>query len=172
MIQGTTETNFDAYLNTAANQIVWDAETPGALFPIPQPHPNGSILYLCKFINDMSGKVIYTYPDQYVYPRYSAFDYTYSPTPDMYAGEVNIELAGYWKYEFWEVHWSDTTPTVIPGSAPSNETDILPVAPENGVVKGLVAIGKMYVAERKDKREVTYNEYIAPIKTNYIYHGQ
>ena len=54
-------------------------------------------------------------------------------------------------------------------TAPSTETDVLPVAPENGVVKGLVAIGKMYVAEVVGAEEVQYTEYSQQVNQNYIY---
>ena len=55
------------------------------------------------------------------------------------------------KYEVYEVSWiyGESPPVVVAeGTAPKNETDVLPVEPENGVVQGLVTKGKLYLAEK------------------------
>ncbi len=164
MIQSTVKTNFIAYINTAANQKMIDANTP------PTLDPHDVSIYLAKFTNDMSGEVIYCYPrPQWISDRFSTFQFISSITPDMYNGELNINLAGYWKYEFWEVFFEEDYMNLSVTTAPSTENEVLPVAPENGVVKGLVAIGKMYVAEQSGSEEVQYTEYSQPVNQNYIY---
>ena len=98
MIQSTVKTNFLAYINTAANQKMIDANTP------PTLDPHDVSIYLAKFTNDMSGQVIYCYPrPQHITDRFSTFQFIANPTPDMFIGELSLNLAGYWKYEFWEV---------------------------------------------------------------------
>jgi|TARA_R110000744_G_scaffold211127_3_gene330276 hypothetical protein len=164
MIQSVVKTNFLAYINTAANQIMVDANTP------PTVDPHDVSIYLAKFTNDMTGDIVYCYPrPQWVSDRFSTFQFISMGTPDMYNGELLIELAGYWKYEFWEVFFEEDYMFPSITTAPSTETDVLPVAPENGVVKGLVAIGKMYVAEVVGAEEVQYTEYSQQVNQNYIY---
>ena len=159
MIQAIRETNFDAFIETRANRI--DANTPSA-----------RIRHLVKFINDLDEAVFYAYPLlSVIYNRYTQMPFIYNLTPDMYAGQLNLIPAGYFKYEVYEVSWIGT-PDIADGTAPETETDVLPVADENGVVEGLVAIGILYLAEKAGSEEVQYTEYEAPKTTNTIYYGQ
>tara|TARA_R100001443_G_scaffold83311_2_gene90153 strand:- start:1593 stop:2096 length:504 start_codon:yes stop_codon:yes gene_type:complete len=167
MIQSQIKANFDVRINTEANRIVSDSLLPPTI-------PNGCIKYLTKFTNDMSGDIVYCYanPQNFI-ARYSFFGFTYSATPDMYAGELDLKLAGYWKYEFYEVYWSDCPAVLDSSTAPRDEFPIEPPLPSGmGEVKGLVAIGKMYCAEEAGKPEVEYKSYKQPSSTNYIYQGK
>tara|TARA_R110000803_G_scaffold155599_4_gene220223 strand:- start:867 stop:1136 length:270 start_codon:yes stop_codon:yes gene_type:complete len=87
----------------------------------------------------------------------------------MFEGQLCIALAGYWKYEVYEVYFEEQAPFKTEEYYPKNEDVILPALPEHGIVKGLIAIGKMYAAEIGGEEQVQYKEYIAPVKTNYIY---
>ena len=167
MIQATLKTDFEAFINTAANQIDISGNTP------PTIEPHNMIYYMAKFTNDMSGDIVYCYPKpQIVTPRYSKFNFKYVLAPDMFQGELNLKLAGYWHYEFYEVDYAEKPSDNLNGeNSPACElvSCVLDAAPDHGIVTGLVAIGKMYVAEKTE--EVQYDEYIAPTNTNYIYQG-
>ena len=159
MIQAIRETNFDAYIETKANRIA--SSTPAS-----------RIRHLVKFINDLDEAVFYAYPALgNIHPRYTLMPFIYNVSPDMYAGQLNLIPAGYYKYEVYEVSWVGT-PDVADGTAPATETDVLPVEDDNGVVEGLVAIGKLYLGEKSGSEEVQYTEYTAPTSDNTIYYGQ
>jgi hypothetical protein len=158
MIQAIRETNFDAFIETKANRIAAVASS--------------RIGHLVKFINDLDEAVFYAYPLlSIIYPRYTLMPFVYNVSPDMYVGQLNLIPAGYFKYEVYEVSWIGT-PDISDGTAPETETDVLPVRDENGVVEGLVAIGKLYLAEKSGSEEVQYTEYDQPASTNTIYYGQ
>ena len=164
MIQSTIKTPFNAIINTTANQIM-----KGAIAP-PNADPHNTLRYLFKFTNDMSGEVVYCYPTPLVYNRYSSFKFeAICVSPIMFEGQLCIALAGYWKYEVYEVYFEEQAPFKTEEYYPKNEDVILPALPEHGIVKGLIAIGKMYAAEIGGEEQVQYKEYIAPVKTNYIY---
>ena len=158
MIQAIRETPFDAYIETKANRI--------------GNQTTAKTRHLVKFINDLDEAVFYAYPAlENIYNRYTQMQFVYVLTPDMYQGQLNLIPAGYFKYEVYEVSWIGT-PDVADGTAPETETDVLPVADENGVVEGLVAIGILYLGEKAGSEEVQYTEYEAPTTTNTIYYGQ
>jgi hypothetical protein len=164
MIQAYTETNFKAYLSTEDNRINTS---------VSKIH----IRHLVKLINDMDGSIDYVYPAETINNRYTEMTFTYQPNPilvDLWAGEVHLLPAGYWKYEVYEVAWikQETSPIVSEGTAPKNETDVLPVDPENGVVQGLVTKGKLYLDEATGTEQVQYNQHESAEGTNYIYYGQ
>ena len=159
MIQATRETNFTAYIETRANRIanVGDAR----------------IRHLVKFINDLDEAVFYAYPLlENIHPRYTSMPFIYNVSPEMYEGQLNLIPAGYFKYEVYEVSWISEDVQLAAATAPATETTVLPVADENGVVEGLVAIGILYLAEKAGSEEVQYTEYEAPASTNTIYYGQ
>ena len=163
MIQAVTESSFDVYINTEANRI----NTALA---------STKIRHLMKFTNDLDGTEFYAYgASETIYPRYTKMSFTYiaSPTtPNIYTGQTRLLPAGYYKYEAYEVSWTGTV-TVSSGNAPANEDDVLtPPAATKGIVQGLVAIGKMYVAEKSGTQQVQYNQHPEPSGTNYIYYGQ
>jgi hypothetical protein len=158
MIQAIRETNFEGFIETRAKRIgnQGDARTR----------------HLVKFINDLDGAVFYAYPLlENIHNRYTQMPFIYNSTPDRYTGKIDLKPAGFYKYEVYEVSWV-TNPTISEATAPATETDVLPVADENGVVEGLVAIGILYLAEKSGSEEVQYTEYDQPASTNTIYYGQ
>jgi len=158
MIQAIRETNFVAYIETEANRI--DTSVDSSM-----------IRHLVKFTNDLDKKEFYVYAAlETINERYTKLEFDYSASPDVYTS-VNLIPAGYFKYELWEVSWSGAV-AVSAGNAPVTETDVLPVGPTHGVVQGLVAIGKLYLAEKSGSEEVQYTEYAPPASTNTIYYGQ
>ena len=159
MIQATTETAFNVYINTEANRI----DTSVA---------STQIRHLMKFTNDLDGAVHYAYGNtETIYDRYTKFNFSYNTTPDMYQGGTELIPAGYYKYEAWEVSWSGTV-TVSLNNAPATETDVLPIGATHGVVKGLVAIGKLNVTEKSGTEQVQYTQNSPASGTNYIWYGQ
>ena len=158
MIQAIRETNFTAYIETEAKRI--DTSVDSSM-----------IRHLCKFTNDLNKKVFYVYAAlETIYDRYTKLEFDYSASPDVYTS-INLIPAGYFKYELYEVSWTGAV-AISSGNAPVTETDVLPVGPTHGVVQGLVAIGKLYLAEKSGSEQVQYTEYAAPASTNTIYYGQ
>jgi len=159
MIQAITETNLTTYLETEDNRI---DTTVGS----------DKIRHLVKFINDMDASVQYAYSTVHlIYDRYTKFVFDYNATPDVYTGKVNFKPSGYWKYEVYEVSWSGVV-AISSGNAPVTEDDVLPIAPTNGIVQGLVTKGKMNVTDKSGTAQVQYTQREAPESTNYIYYGQ
>ena len=151
MIQAIRETNFDAFIETKANRI----GTKG----------DANIRHLVKFTNDLDEAVFYAYPLlSNIYNRYTTMPFIYSVSPNKYAGQINLIPAGYYKYEVYEVSWIGT-PALGKTTAPATETDVLPVVDENGVVEGLVAIGKLYLAEKEGSEEVQYIQNAKRVQT-------
>jgi hypothetical protein len=160
MIQAITETAFNVYVQTEDNRI----DTSVA---------STQIRHLVKFTNDLDKSVHYAYGNtELIKDRYTQINLSYSLTPNMYAGQLNLLPAGYWKYEVYEVSWIGTV-TVSSGNAPATENEVLtPAADTKGVVQGLVTKGKMYVAEKDGTEQVQYTQRQEPSGTNYIYYGQ
>ena len=159
MIQAIRETNFNAFIETEANRI----DTTVAV---------GQIRHLVKFSNDLDEAVFYAYPAvENIYDRYTQMNFVYNATPDRYTGRIKLIPAGYYKYEVYEVSWIGDVDVAL-NTAPATEVDVLPVANTHGVVQGLVAIGKLYLAEKAGSEEVQYTEYTQPAATNTIYYGQ
>ena len=132
------------------------------------------IQYLVKFTNDMDKRVVYAYPTKLgIYDRYTTMTFVHSSTANenYLTSEVNFIPNGYWYYEIYEVSWIGTL-TLTTLTAPATETTVLPVANANGVVKGLVGQGKLYMAEPSGEEQVQYNQHPEPAGTNYIYYGQ
>ena len=158
MIQAIRETNFTAYIETKADRIDTSVAT-------------ANIRHLAKFINDLDGAVFYAYATtETINNRYTELEFTYG-VADVYTGNLKLIPAGYYKYELYEVSWIGAVSVAL-NTAPATELDVLPVANTNGVVQGLVAIGKLYLAEKSGSEEVQYTEYTPPASTNTIYYGQ
>ena len=158
MIQAIRETNFDAFIETKANRI--DANTPSS-----------RIRHLVKFINDLDGSVFYAYPAvENINDRYTSMAFVYSTGANRYTGKINLKPAGYYKYEVYEVSWVGT-PDLTKATAPATETDVLPVSDENGVIEGLVAIGKLYLSEKDGSEEVQYIQNAKRVQTLTIVSG-
>ena len=161
MIQAYTESDFKAYLSTEDNRI----DTSVA---------KSQIRHLVKLINDMDGSIDYVYPIEVINNRFTEMTFTYQADLeglDLWAGEVNLLPAGYWKYEVYEVSWIGTV-TMDENHAPSTETEVLEPQPNVGIVQGLVTKGKLYLAEKDGTEQVQYTQHPEPSGTNYIYYGQ
>ena len=151
MIQAIRETNFDAFIETKANAIAAKS--------------SAQIRHLVKFINDLDEAVFYAYPLlENIHPRYTSMPFIYNATPNRYTGKINLKPAGYYKYEVYEVSWIED-PSLSKTTAPATETDVLPVLDNNGVVEGLVAIGKLYLAEKDGSEEVQYIQNAKRVQT-------
>ena len=156
MIQGFTETAITTDICTEDNRI----DTTVA---------STQIRFLVKFINDLDGSIDYCYPSVKIYNRYTRISFPYLAIPDVFSG-VNLLPAGHWKYEVYEVSWIETV-VVAFGTAPVNETDVLPVSDENGVVQGIVTKGILNLTEKAGTEQVQYNQHESTEGTNYIYTG-
>jgi len=157
MIQAIRETNFDAFIETKANRIATVS--------------SDKIRHLVKFTNDLDGSVFYAYPIlENIYERYTSMPFSYNATPNRYAGRINLKPAGYYKYEVYEVSWVGDV-LLSSATAPSTETDVLPVLGAHGVVEGLVAIGKLYLAEKDGSEEVQYIQNAKRVQTLTIAFG-
>ena len=142
MIQAIRETNFDAYIETKANKI--------------GTQTTARTRHLVKFINDLDEAVFYAYPLlENIHNRYTQMPFIYAANPNRYIGKINLKPAGYYKYEVYEVSWVGTV-NLSKSTSPSTETDVLTVDNDHGVVEGLVAIGKLYLAETSGSEEVQY----------------
>ena len=161
MIQAYTETDFKAYLSTEDNRINTSVD-------------KRQIRFLVKLINDMDGSIDYVYPAETINNRFTEMTFTYEADAklvDMFAGEVHLLPAGYWKYEVYEVSWIGTVSLSVE-TAPSTETDVItPIGDVIGVVQGLVTKGKLYLAEKDGTEQVQYNQHESTEGTNYIYTG-
>jgi len=160
MIQATTETAFNAYIQTEDNRI----NTAVA---------KTQIRHLMKFTNDMDKSVQYAYGAvETINNRYTEIRFLYNTTPDVFTGKTKLIPSGYYKYECYEVSWVDAV-TLDAENAPATETQVLtPPADSKGVVQGLVTKGKMYVADKAGTAQVQYTQRQEPSSTNYIYYGQ
>ena len=159
MIQVTTGSSFNIYINTEANRILTSVAST-------------QIRHLMKFTNDLDGAEFYAYGNtETIYDRYTIMKFAYSTPPNMYVGQTKLLPAGYYKYEAWEVAWSGTV-TVSLGNAPATETDVLSSDPTHGIVRGLIAIGKLNLSELSGTEQVQYTQRQEPEGTNYIWYGQ
>ena len=166
MIQTKLQGQLSTWINTEANRI--SPETKNYI-QVGKP----SINFLFKFTNDISGDIQYSYPKGLlIYDRATYFTFQDTLSINPFLGQLALKLAGYWKYEIYEVYWEEYPNELDPEYAPLKPDQEMPIGPEFGVVQGLVAIGKMYVGEISGSEEVQYREYVAPSKDNYIYHGQ
>ena len=160
MIQAYTESDFKAYLSTEDNRINTSVAKT-------------QIRHLVKLINDMDGSIDYVYPAETINNRFTEMTFTYEAdalTVDMFAGDVHLLPAGYWKYEVYEVSWIRSVVVAL-GTAPATETDVLPVADTNGIVQGIVTKGILNLTEKAGTEQVQYNQHETAAGTNYIYTG-
>jgi hypothetical protein len=119
----------------------------------------------------LDGAVFYAYPLlENIHPRYTQMPFVYSVATNKYAGKINLKPAGYYKYEVYEVSWIGTV-ALGKATAPSTETDVLTVDNDNGVVEGLVAIGKLYLSEKDGSEEVQYIQNAKRVQTLTIVNG-
>ena len=158
MIQGFTETNITAYLQTEDNRI-------------NNSVASSNIKHLFKFTNDMDNSVQYAYAKtEAIYDRYTYFLFDYAETPNIFLGSISLK-AGYYKYEVYEVSWI-SSPSFAAGRTPQTELEVLtPIANTKGVVQGLVTKGKMYVDEKAGTEEVKYIQSAKSVQTLTIQYG-
>ena len=160
MIQATTESDFNAHIQTEDNRI----NTAVA---------KTQIRHLMKFTNDMDKSVQYAYgAAETINNRYTEIRFLYNTTPDVFTGKTKLIPSGFYKYECYEVSWVGTV-TLDEENAPATETQVLtPPADTRGIVQGLVTKGKLYVADKAGTEQVQYTQRQEPSGTNYIYYGQ
>jgi len=160
MIQGFTQSNIQAYLNTEDNRI--DTTVPSA-----------QIRFLVKLINDINGDIEYCYPTLPlgILPRYTEMVFSYATVPNLYLGQINLLPAGHWKYEVYEVSWAGSAVVVEFGRAPATESDVLSVDVRNGVVQGIVTKGILNLTESKGTQQVQYTQHESPDSPNYVWYG-
>jgi hypothetical protein len=160
MIQGFTDTPITADICTEDNRI----DTTVA---------STQIRFLVKFINDLDGSIAYCYPqlNTGIKPRYTDMTFQGAKVPDLFLGQINLLPAGHWKYEVYEVSWIGTVVLSL-STAPSTETNVLPVADTNGVVQGIVTKGILNLEEKAGTEQVQYNQHESAEGTNTIYYGQ
>jgi len=125
-------------------------------------------------IDSIKMKEVCTNDSPVIYPRATFFNFLHTDQvkdEEIFEGVINFKLAGYWKYEVHQIFWWIFTGQMDSSNSPSIIPSGLAQSPTTGINLGIVAIGKMYVAEEEGKEEVQYNEYVAPDKDNFIYHG-
>ena len=103
---------------------------------------NSKLRWLFKFTNDLTKDIKYAYGNiASTNDRYVKQGVAHNLTEDIFASRINFKPYGYWKYEVYEVSWNGTA-TVTDDTAPSTETEVLPVSNGNGVVQGKVSYRK------------------------------
>ena len=126
------------------------------------------VRYLFKFTNDMTGTVKYCYGKKYTTnDRYVKNTFSHNTTEDVFNSRINFKPFGFWKYEVYEVSWIGTV-ALAADTAPRTETAVLIVDDDNGVVKGKVEEGKLYIQETAGSEQIKYTEHTTT-ETNYLY---
>lgn len=129
-----------------------------------------NIRYLCKFTNDLTKEVKYTYATKTNHNERSVkLVITHNTTEDVFNGVLDFKPHGYYKYEIYEVSWIGTV-AVNDTYAPNSETEVLAVHNDNGVVQGKVEEGKLLISETVGSEQVSYTKYTENDNTNnYLY---
>lgn len=168
MIQAKTQQGFAARISTEDNRLY-----PYTLTDPPvKVEWTRQMYFLVKFTNDLNKNTFYAYPARTIYDRYTLMSFGYALNPDMFQGQLNLKPSGHYTYEVYEVTWAGANPTISETTAPATETHVLPVDPNNGVVRGLVTKGTMYLEDKDGTEQVQYTQHPEPSGTNYIYYGQ
>jgi len=124
--------------------------------------------YLFKLTNDLTKAVKYVYGRKTTTnDRYIKLQLSHNTSPNMFSYQVDLKPYGFWKYEVYEVTWISTV-VLNTETAPETEVEVLEEAVENGVVKGKVHEGKLYVQETSGSEQVKYT-YHTETTTNYLY---
>jgi len=127
-----------------------------------------NIKYLFKFTNDMTATVKYGYGKKYTTnDRYVKNTFVHNTSEDLYTSKINFKPYGFWYYEVYEVSWIGTV-SLTADTAPATETTVLSVHNDNGVVKGKVEEGKLYIQETAGSEQIKYTEHTTT-ETNYLY---
>ena len=126
------------------------------------------VKYLFKFTNDMTGTVKYCYGRTITTnDRYIKNEFFHRTSEDLFTSNINFKPYGFWKYEVYEVTWIGTVSLSVE-TAPATETQVLEVDDDNGVVKGKVEEGKLYIQETAGSEQIKYTEHTTT-ETNYLY---
>ena len=126
------------------------------------------VTYLFKFTNDLTKTVKYSYGRKIsTNDRYVKNDFLHNTTEDLFAFKINFKPFGFWKYEVYEVTFIGTV-GLTADTAPSTETHILSVNNDNGVVKGKVEEGKLYIQETAGSEQIKYTQHTTT-ETNYLH---
>jgi len=126
------------------------------------------VKYLFKFTNDLTKTVKYAYGTKSTTnDRYIKNTFAHNTTENIFTGAINFKPFGFWKYEVYEVTWIGTV-GVNDTNAPNSETEVLSVHNDNGVVKGKVEEGKIYIQETSGSEQVRYTQH-TETTTNYLY---
>ena len=126
------------------------------------------VTYLFKFTNDLTKTVKYSYGRiSSTNDRYVKNDFLHNTTEDLFAFKINFKPFGFWKYEVYEVTWLGTV-LLEAATAPATETHILSVNNDNGVVKGKVEEGKLYIQETAGSEQIKYTQHTTT-ETNYLH---
>ena len=156
MIDGTYGQTINAYLTLEEKRIHTAVS-------------KAQIQYLCKFTNDMTKTIKYVYGKKMLHTdRYVNLDFLYHETENVFTYKINFKPYGYWTYEVYEVSWLGSS-TVTADTAPSTEEQVLSVSGANGVVKGRVEIGKVYINETSGSEQIKYTKHEPSTQTNYLY---
>ena len=156
MILGTYGSNIDTYLSLEEKRINTSVV-------------ENKVRYLFKFINDMTGAVKYAYGTKgTTNERYVKNTFAHNTSENIFTGNINFKPYWFWKYEVYEVTWNGSV-AVNDTNAPNSETETLTVNDNNGVVRGKVEEGKLYIQETSGQEQVKYTKYEPSSSTNYLY---
>ena len=130
---------------------------------------SNNIKFLVKFTNDFSKNVKFAYAqNENINNRYTSFELYHNTTENILEGKVNLQPAGYWTYEIFEISFINT-PTLTETTAPLSDIIVLTPSDDNGINNGRIEIGKLLSSETDLGKEVTYNEYSSDDGDSYIY---
>ena len=130
---------------------------------------SNNIKFLVKFTNDFSKNVKFAYAqNENINNRYTSFELYHNTTENILEGKVNLQPAGYWTYEIFEISFVNT-PTLTETTAPLSDVIVLTPSDDHGINNGRIEIGKLLSSETDLGKEVTYNEYSSDDGDSYIY---
>ena len=155
MITGVYGSTISSYLTLEEKRIHTDVDA-------------SKVRYLFKFTNDLTKTVKYSYGRKIsTNDRYIKNDFLHNTTDSVLDFTINFKPYGFWKYEVYEVTWLGTVLLEV-GNAPTTETQILSVDDNNGVVKGKVEEGKLYIQETAGSEQIKYTQHTTT-ETNYLH---
>jgi len=126
------------------------------------------VRYLFKFTNDSTKKVKYAYGLKSTHNDRYVFNYfAHNTTENIFTGSIDFKPFGFWYYEVYEVTWLGTV-RLTEFTAPRNDSQVLELDNDNGVVKGKVEEGKLYIQETVGSEQIKYTQHTTT-ETNYLY---
>lgn len=129
---------------------------------------SANIRYLAKFTNDLTKDIKYCYPVLSAKTdRSITLSISHDTDEDTYTGDLNFKPFGFWTYEIYEVSWIGSV-TLTASTAPRNESHVLALNNDNGVVQGVVHKGKMKIQETVGSEQIQYTQTTVS-ETNYLY---